>query len=180
MHSPIKRYLHNETPCSYGLTVYYAQDSGPHLPVTPAQLMRPGIGRNTSCAVGDFVQDPDLRPRPAIQTCLFLFRRCSLLHCSCKHFRNAKWEYFVTTWDCDFILILYSTVVWTHTWRPQNRSDLTNQRIQLAIRKVSAWKIMPYMEMIGILPSYNTMKCQLKSMSGTLLGTCRNVSYSPK
>ena len=47
------------------LTVYYAQDSGPHLPVTPAQLMRPGIGRNTSCAVGDFVQDPDLRPRPA-------------------------------------------------------------------------------------------------------------------
>ena len=25
-----------------------------HLPVTPAQLMRPGIGRNASCAVGDF------------------------------------------------------------------------------------------------------------------------------
>ena len=27
---------------------------GVHLPVTPAQLMRPGIGRNASCAVGDF------------------------------------------------------------------------------------------------------------------------------
>ena len=26
----------------------------PHLPVTPAQLMRSGIGRNASCAVGDF------------------------------------------------------------------------------------------------------------------------------
>ena len=25
-----------------------------HLPVTPAQLMRLGIGRNTSCAMGDF------------------------------------------------------------------------------------------------------------------------------
>ena len=28
--------------------------SSPHLPVTPAQLMRPGIGQNVSCAVGDF------------------------------------------------------------------------------------------------------------------------------
>ena len=26
----------------------------PHLPVTPAQLMRPGIGRDAFCAVGDF------------------------------------------------------------------------------------------------------------------------------
>ena len=40
------------------LTVYYAQDSTPHLPVTPAQLMRPGIGQNASCAVGGFVQGP--------------------------------------------------------------------------------------------------------------------------
>ena len=38
-----------------------------------------------------------------------------------------------------------------------------------------------YMEMVGILPRYNTMKCQLQSMSGTLLGTCQlytiNVRY---
>ena len=30
-------------------------DSSPHLPVTLAQMMRPGIGQNTSCAVGDLV-----------------------------------------------------------------------------------------------------------------------------
>ena len=37
------------------LTAFYAwYYSSPHLPVTPAQLMRPGIGRNASCAVGDF------------------------------------------------------------------------------------------------------------------------------
>ena len=36
------------------LTAFYARYSSPHLPVTPAQLMRPGIGRNASCAVGDF------------------------------------------------------------------------------------------------------------------------------
>ena len=30
--------------------------------------------------------------------------------------------------------------------------------------------------MIGILPRYNTMKGQLQSMSGTLLGTCRKMS----
>ena len=36
------------------LTAFYALYSSLHLPVTPAQLMRPGIGRNTSCAVGDF------------------------------------------------------------------------------------------------------------------------------
>ena len=32
------------------------------------------------------------------------------------------------------------------------------------------------MEMIGILPSYNTMKCQPQSMSGTLLGTYHKMS----
>ena len=32
------------------------------------------------------------------------------------------------------------------------------------------------MEMIGILPRYNTMKCQLQAMSGTLLGRCRKMS----
>ena len=32
-----------------------ADVSSPHLPVTPAQLTRPSIGRNASCAVGDFV-----------------------------------------------------------------------------------------------------------------------------
>ena len=37
------------------LTAFCIQDSSPHLPVTPAQLMRSGIGRNASCAVGDFV-----------------------------------------------------------------------------------------------------------------------------
>ena len=30
--------------------------------------------------------------------------------------------------------------------------------------------------MIGVLPRYNTMKCQLQSMSGTLLGTWYNMS----
>jgi len=34
---------------------FYAWDSSPHLLVTPVQLMRPGIGQNTSCAVGDFL-----------------------------------------------------------------------------------------------------------------------------
>ena len=29
---------------------------------------------------------------------------------------------------------------------------------------------------IGILLRYNTMKCLLQSMSGTLLGTCRKTS----
>ena len=36
------------------LTAFYALYSSLHLPVTPAQLMTPGIGRNASCAVGDF------------------------------------------------------------------------------------------------------------------------------
>ena len=56
--------LHEETVLSKSLcrllnkashlTAFYALYSSLHLPVTPAQLMRPGIGRNTSCAVGDF------------------------------------------------------------------------------------------------------------------------------
>ena len=36
------------------LTAFCAWDSSPHLPVTLVQLMRPGIGRNMSCAVCDF------------------------------------------------------------------------------------------------------------------------------
>ena len=36
---------------AYKYTVYCT--CIPTLPVTPAQLMRPGIGRNASCAVGD-------------------------------------------------------------------------------------------------------------------------------
>ena len=36
------------------LTEFYALYGSLHLPVTPVQLMRPGIGRNASCAVGDF------------------------------------------------------------------------------------------------------------------------------
>ena len=31
-----------------------AWNSSCNLPVTPAQLMRPGIGQNVSCRVGDF------------------------------------------------------------------------------------------------------------------------------
>ena len=33
-----------------------------------------------------------------------------------------------------------------------------------------------YVEMIGILPRYNSMKCLPQSMSGTLLGTCCKMS----
>ena len=36
------------------LTTFCAWGSSSHLPVTSVQLMRPGIGRNTSGAVGDF------------------------------------------------------------------------------------------------------------------------------
>ena len=32
------------------------------------------------------------------------------------------------------------------------------------------------MEMIAVLPRYNTMKYKLQSMSGTLLGTCWKLS----
>ena len=39
------------------LTAFCAWDGSPHLPVTPAQLMRPGIGWNASCAMGDFTQN---------------------------------------------------------------------------------------------------------------------------
>ena len=35
-------------------TTFCAWDSSPHLPVTPVQLMRPGIGWNASCTLGDF------------------------------------------------------------------------------------------------------------------------------
>ena len=35
------------------LTVFCRRDSSPHLLVTSAQLIRPGIGRNVSWAVGD-------------------------------------------------------------------------------------------------------------------------------
>ena len=36
------------------LTVFCARGSRSHFPVIPAQLMRLGIGQNTSCAVNDF------------------------------------------------------------------------------------------------------------------------------
>ena len=42
------------------LTAFCARDSSPHLPVTPAQLMRPGIGQNVSSAEGDFAYHLDL------------------------------------------------------------------------------------------------------------------------
>ena len=35
------------------LTAFCVWDSSPNLPVTPVQLMKPGIGRNASCPVGD-------------------------------------------------------------------------------------------------------------------------------
>ena len=56
-----KRQLHKETVLSRSLyqllnKAFYAWDSSPHLLVTPAQLMRPGISWNISCAVGDFAR----------------------------------------------------------------------------------------------------------------------------
>ena len=36
------------------VAVFCAWDSSLHLPDTPAQLMKPGIGRSMSYAVGDF------------------------------------------------------------------------------------------------------------------------------
>ena len=36
------------------LATFCAWDNSPHLPVTLAHLMRPGIGWNPSCAAGDF------------------------------------------------------------------------------------------------------------------------------
>ena len=35
------------------LIVFCPWDSSPYLPVTPAQVIRPGIGRNASCTVGN-------------------------------------------------------------------------------------------------------------------------------
>ena len=37
-------------------TAFHPWDSSPHLPVTPAQLMSPGIGQSVSCTVDDFAQ----------------------------------------------------------------------------------------------------------------------------
>ena len=56
------------------LTAFCAWHSSPHLQVTPVQLMRPGIGWNTSCAEGDFTQHLLLG--------LIFTGRCRLLICS--------------------------------------------------------------------------------------------------
>ena len=40
---------------------YMCMHKTPTLPVTPAQLMRPGIGRNASCALGDCLTSIGLR-----------------------------------------------------------------------------------------------------------------------
>jgi len=66
--------------------------------------------------------------------------------------------------NASIIVITAITVPCNHNRRPRNQGSLA------------------YMEMIGILPWYNTMKCQLQLMSGTLLGIymLQNVSYSPK
>ena len=44
-----KHYICNHVNKVGHLTVLLAQNSSPHLLLTPAQLMRPGIGQNTSC-----------------------------------------------------------------------------------------------------------------------------------
>ena len=59
-----------------------------------------------------------------------------------------------------------------------SESEWSNQRQEdsISYKKFLPGKIITCTEMIGILPRYNTMKCQLQSMSGTLLGTCRKMS----
>ena len=47
-------YLHN-VACTRLEAIVQTADESIHLPVTLAQLMRPDIGRNMSCTVGDFV-----------------------------------------------------------------------------------------------------------------------------
>ena len=61
---------------------------------------------------------------------------------------------------------------------PEIYLDWSNQRQEdsISYKKVLLEKRITCMEMIGILPRYNTMKGHLQSMSGTLLGTCRNMS----
>ena len=44
------------------------------------------------------------------------------------------------------------------------------------LQEVSARKNNNMFGMIGILPRYNTMRCQLESKSGTLLVTCHKIS----
>ena len=48
-----------------------------HVPVTPAQLMRPGIGRNASCASGDCLTS---RPKGRSQPRELWF---SIYSCTC-------------------------------------------------------------------------------------------------
>ena len=50
------------------------KDSSPHLPVTPVELMRPGIDWNVSCTAGDFEWHLGL----------FLLREMWFVDCSCK------------------------------------------------------------------------------------------------
>ena len=57
-----------------------------------------------------------------------------------------------------------------------NRSGLNKPEDSVSYKKFCLEEIITHMEMIGILPRQNTMKCQLQSMSATLLGTCRNMS----
>ena len=48
--------------------------------------------------------------------------------------------------------------------RSQNQNGLTKSEDSISYKKFVLGKIITYMEMIGSLPRYNTMKCQ----SGTL------------
>ena len=64
----------------------------------------------------------------------------------------------------------YSSCICQHEyvnpiWRPWNESGPTIQELSARNNK-----------MVGTLPRYNTMKCQLQSMSGTSLGTCCKMS----
>ena len=55
----------------------------PHLPVTPTQLVRPGIGQNMSCAVGDFV--------PVVHTQTYQ-TFLTLAATFVDYYSNGKWD----------------------------------------------------------------------------------------
>ena len=72
------------------LTAFSACDNSPHLLVTPAQLMRHGIGWNASCAVGDFVAS-----RSILSEMWFIDCSCMMAYCACM---LAYCQYIVLTW----------------------------------------------------------------------------------
>ena len=56
-----------------------------------------------------------------------------------------------------------------------SKLEWSNQRQEDQLKFLPG-NTLTYMDTIGILLRYNTMKCQLQSLSGTLLGTCRKMS----